>query len=76
MTEPTATGKPYLVIIETQAGPQPQIWYEDHGRFVGCGHLKPVQKYPLPMMRAPGSPWEVDTAVAFITEKNHAPMGA
>lgn len=63
MAAPTTTGKPYLVMIQTQAGAQPQIWYEDGGRFVGCSHLKPMEKYELP-----GSSWDAPWPIAAAVE--------
>jgi hypothetical protein len=69
MTTAPATAQAFLVIIDTQAGPQPQIWYEDHGRFVGCGHLKPAEKHPLPPA-VTNDGWSIDRAVSYIAGKH------
>ena len=66
MATAPATALAYLVIIDTQAGPQPQIWYDDAGKFVGCDHLKPVEKYPLP----PGDgKWCIDAAIHYLAQE-------
>lgn len=66
MAKPTATGKPYLVIIDTQAGRQTQVWYEDHGRFVGTGGVKPLHKWPLPGSSF-GALWKIADAIDHVT---------
>lgn len=72
MAEPTATGKTVLVIIETQAGPQPQLWHQDRGGFVGCAHLKPIETYPLPPA-VTNDGWTIERAISYTMEKrSHA----
>lgn len=68
MPKATATAKATLVIIATQAGPQPQIWYDDGGRTVGPP-IKPVEKYPLP----PGDgKWTIDAAIHHIAQEQRS----
>lgn len=38
----------YLVTIEGQRGPEPQIWHQDRGSLVGCEGQKPATKIALP----------------------------
>lgn len=77
----TATGKPTLVIIETQTGRQTQIWYPDAGGFVGCAHLTPVERFELPGSSFE-APWKIADAVDHITsvlypepDQLHNPIG-
>lgn len=53
----------YLVTIEGQRGPEPQIWHKDSERdgFVGCS-MQPVTKIALPERE---EPWTVAAAMDF-----------
>lgn len=74
MAKPTATGKPTLVIIETQTGRQTQIWYPEGAGFVGCSHLDPVESFDLPdCILSRGRAWKIEDAIDYVTqEKNRA----
>jgi hypothetical protein len=56
-----------LVILPSQSGPQPQIWYGENNRFVGCAGLQPIEKVELPPLRI--GQWDIEAAVAFATQK-------
>lgn len=64
VTAPKAT----LVIIATQAGPQPQIWYDDGGRTVGPP-IKPIASFPLPAPPHLPGWWRIDDAIAHVASK-------
>lgn len=66
MAQATATAKPYIAIIQTQAGPQAQIWYDDGGRFVGCSHLfEQAERLALPEENpyTPNGEWTIGAAL-------------
>ena len=67
MAKATATALAHLVIIDTQAGPQPQIWYADGGQFVGTGGIEPAESHPLPnCILSRLRNWRVDDAIRLI----------
>jgi hypothetical protein len=54
-----------LVIIESQSGPQPQIWYDEVGP-----RVKTLESFSLPdcilsRMRT----WKIEDAIHFITKE-------
>lgn len=54
----------FLVTLETQTGPQRQVWYAP---FVGCSDQKPVEKIELPLVSSDHR-WGIDEAIAFTTK--------
>lgn len=48
MAETSAIAPAWLVWIETQSGPRPQVWFDDAGRCVGPSDLVELARYKLP----------------------------
>jgi hypothetical protein len=55
--------KPYLVMVPSLRGPQPQVWYKDGTRFVTPSDIVPIE----PPIELPGDRilWAIDAAVAW-----------
>lgn len=51
---------PYLVLVASTRGPQPQIWYKDGNRFVAPSDIAPIEP-PVELPR----PMGIDEAVAW-----------
>lgn len=55
--------KPYLVMVPSLRGPQPQVWYKDGTRFVVPSDIVPTVP-PIELPLEDGR-WSVDAAVAW-----------
>ena len=52
--------KPYLVLVPSLRGPQPQVWYKDGARFVTPSDIVPIKppvELPEPMTIAQAVAW-------------------
>lgn len=52
--------KPYLVLVPSLRGPQPQVWYKDDTRFVTPSEIVPIAP-PVELPR----PMSIKEAVAW-----------
>jgi hypothetical protein len=52
--------KPYLVLVPSPRGPQPQVWYKDGRRFVTPSDIRPIAE-PIELPR----PMTITEAVAW-----------